>query len=131
MSVVGTFEPEPEGGGLERRDFHLAAAAQRICQRAGCRSTEFAGGHHVIYQQELKRIGREDALWDKRNALRLCPRCHGDNHGLYQVKLTDLTDANYEFAFEVLGERASDYLRTKYDGDDPRLEEWSERRRDI
>ncbi len=131
-SPVSSFDPPEEGGGLERRDFHLQAQAQRVCARPGCRSTEFAGGHHVIYQQELTRIGRADLLWDRRNALRVCPNCHtGTNahHGLHPLPLTCLTDANYEFAFEVLGARAFDYLRQKYDGDDPRLEEWAERER--
>lgn len=130
MTTVSTFDP-PEERGLERRDFHLAAAAQRVCARPGCRSTEFAGGHHVIYQQELTRIGREDLLWDKRNALRVCLQCHHNHHGIHSLPLTALTDANYEFAFEVLGERAVDYLRAKYDGDDPRLEEWRERCRGL
>lgn len=120
---LSTFEPPEPGGGLERRDFHLAAAAQRVCQRCG-RPRDFAGGHHVVLQQELKRIGRQDVLWDPRNALRLCIQCHANNHGLHHIKLTDLTAANYEFAFEVLGARAADYLRAKYDGDDPRLEAW-------
>jgi hypothetical protein len=125
---VSSFDP-PEEGGLERRDFHLAAQAQRVCARPGCRSTEFAGGHHVVYQQELNRIGRSDALWDKRNALRVCPGCHPNHHGLHQLPLTCLSNANYEFAFEVLGVRAFDYLRHHYDGDDPRLDEWAERER--
>lgn len=111
----------------EQREFHLAALGQRICRRQGCRSTEFGGGHHVVYQQELRHVGRADALWDKRNALRLCPTCHANAHNLHHIDLTQLTDANYEFAFEVLGARAYDYLRQKYDGDDPRLEEWRER----
>jgi len=131
---VSTFEPpgpDETEEWLARRDWHLHAQAQRLCARPGCRSKEFAGGHHVIYQQELVRLGRADLLWDKRNALRVCPGCHANHHNLHQLPLTCLTDANYEFAFEVLGERAFDYLRSHYDGDDPRLEKWAERARRV
>lgn len=111
----------------EQREFHLEAVGQRVCRRVGCRSTDGCNPHHVIYQQELRRIGREDLLWDSRNCLRLCTACHADHHGIHSVSLVSLTAANYEFAFEVLGLRAYDYLRQKYDGEDPRLEDWRER----
>jgi hypothetical protein len=108
---------------LEQRDFHLEALGQRVCQNAGCRNTRESNPHHVVYQQWLKRH-RPDLLWDPRNCLRLCNSCHANHHGLHQIPLTCLKDANYEFAFEVMGEAAYDYLRQKYDGEDPRLEEW-------
>lgn len=129
---VSDFAPPGEDETEEwfaRRDWHLHARAQRVCARPGCRSREFAGGHHVVYQQELVRLGRAGLLWDKRNALRVCPGCHSGHHSLTQLPLTCLTDANYEFAFEVLGGRAFDYLRSHYDGDDRRLNEWAERGR--
>ena len=111
--------------------FHEEAKKQRICGREGCRCTWPWHPHHVVYRQELEKLGITDiaVLWDKRNCLRLCPECHANHHGLYPIKLTSLRDANYEFAFEKLGARAFDYLRQKYDGDDPRLEEWAERER--
>jgi hypothetical protein len=103
----------------ERREFLLAAQAQRVCRR--CRSKWPWHGHHVVYEQEVRRLGGD--VNDKRNVLRLCPECHGNHHGRSRpVLLTCLTDANYEFAFELMGSRADDYLRSKYDGEDPRLE---------
>lgn len=114
--------------------FHEAAREQRICRQKGCRRNWPWHPHHVIYRQELEKLGITDraVLWDRRNCLRLCPDCHMNHHGRAKpVLLTCLTDANYEFAFEVLGWRAYDYLRQKYDGEDPRLEEWRERTRDI
>jgi hypothetical protein len=124
---VSTFEPEESGMTAERRAFHYAAQKQRICR--GCRAKWPWHPHHVVYEQEVKRLGGD--VNDVRNALRLCPDCHANHHGRSRpIKLTQLTDANYEFAFELMGERAADYLRQKYDGDDPRLEEWVQRVRD-
>lgn len=114
-----------------KRAFHDEARRQRICAQEGCRRNWPWHPHHVIYRQELQKMGITDitVLWDKRNALRLCPDCHMNHHNLHHVKLKCLTDANYEFAFEILGDRAGDYLRQHYDGDDPRLDKW-ERDRD-
>lgn len=129
MSVVSSFEPPDDTMDPERYEFHMEAQKQRVCQQEGCRNTWPWHPHHVVYEQEVKRVNPA-MVSDRRNCLRLCPDCHANHHGRSRpVKLTCLTDANYEFAFELLGERAFDYLRSKYDGDDPRLEEWTERER--
>lgn len=113
----------------EQRDFHLEAQGQRICRNVGCRKTWPWHPHHVIYRQWLEKNGFKHLAWDTRNCLRLCENCHANHHGLHHIPLTALRDANYEFAFEVMGLAAVDYLRQKYSGDDPRLEEWAERER--
>lgn len=112
---------------LEQREFHFEAQTQRICRGTGCRKRWPWHPHHVIYRQELERLGLSVALlWDPRNCLRLCPDCHMNHHNRSKpVKLTALRDANYAFAFEVMGALAVDYLRQKYDGEDPRLDAWA------
>jgi hypothetical protein len=125
-SPVSTFEPEDHSLDPAKVAFHEEAQKQRICRRPGCRSNWPWHPHHVVYRQELEKLGIDDMaiLWDPRNCIRLCPTCHANQHGLHHLPLTCLRDANYEFAFEHLGERAGSYLRAKYDGDDPRLDEW-------
>jgi hypothetical protein len=102
--------------------FHAEARYQGAC--ANCRKM---GGeweaHHVVEKQECKKRGA--ALYDTRNALRLCigpGSCHGGQHTITNVKLCVLTDDNLTFAFEVLGAGAYDYLRRRYDGEDPRVD---------
>lgn len=52
-----------------------------------------AQGHHILSQQALRRRAKElgiDAqsiLWDERNRLALCPRCHAAHH-LYAKRIT-------------------------------------------
>jgi len=51
-----------------------------VCGRGPCQ------GHHVITQQQLRRIARTNALdlqsllWDSRNRLPLCEACHYAHH---------------------------------------------------
>lgn len=106
-------------------EFWAAARAQRAC--AGC--GVITGGwdaHHVVERQELKR--RHEPQFDARNALRLCnERAPGENcHGAHtsamrRVKLTDLRVENLDYAFEILGPFAHDYLARRYAGEDSRL----------
>lgn len=110
---------------LEQRDFHIEAQGQRVCRQKGCRHNWPWHPHHVVRKQDVEKYSKDaSVVWDKRNCLRLCPDCHMNHHGLHPVKLTSLRDANYEFAFELMGEAAGSYLRDHYDGDDPRLDEW-------
>jgi len=101
-----------------RRNFHEAAWKQRVCAMCG------QGGpfqsHHVVEKQRLRIIGRLDLKWDVRNALRVCHDCHGKQHRGKRIALRRLTDENYEFAWFVLGTASADYLRDRYEGDDPR-----------
>lgn len=77
--------------------------------------------HHVVYEQHVKREGGD--RWDPRNALRLCVSCHSSHHRRGRVvPLVALRDENYEFAAELLGSAAYDYLRRRYAGEDPRLD---------
>lgn len=104
--------------------FHAEARYQGACQNCGKMGGEWEA-HHVVEQQELKR--QKAPLHDTRCALRLCigpGSCHGGQHTIKRVQLTSLTDDNYEFAFEVLGTFAYDYLRRRYSGDDRRLDVW-------
>lgn len=80
--------------------------------------------HHVVYRQHVRREGGD--IYDPRNALRLCVSCHSSHHrrGSKIVPLAALRDENYEFAFELLGAAAFDYLRRRYSGDDVRLHRW-------
>lgn len=112
----------------EPADFWATAGAQRACAQCG-RFTREWDAHHVVEKQELSR--RKLPLWDRRNALRLCNgpfSCHGQHTGAgSRVQLRKLRNENYEYAFEVLGAYAYDYLRRRYRGEDPRLERWLER----
>lgn len=93
------------------------------CEHADTRCHE----HHVVYEQHVRREGGD--VYDPRNALTLCISCHTSHHrrGSRTVPLRVLRDANYEFAFELLGAAAFDYLRRRYTGGDPRLQQWLDR----
>lgn len=111
-----------------RESFELEARYQGQC--AGCGSIDKLHwqAHHVVYRQECRR--RRAAEWDPRDALRVCTfdivGCHYRHHdGTQTTPLTTskLLDCNIEFAFEILGVFAVDYLRRHYDDSspDPRL----------
>lgn len=103
-----------------RRLFHEEAWGQRCC--AVCGKVGPFDPHHVVEKKKIKSIRRKETLWDTRNALRLCPGCHANHTGASKkVPLTKLTDANYGFAFWLLGGAAFYYLRSHYDGEDRRL----------
>lgn len=100
--------------------FRAEARWQMVCACCGA-----AGGfhaHHVVDKAKLESVGlKGNALYDTRNSLRLCEgldtkRCHL-NFENRRVKVTTkmLTDDNIEYAFEVLGFKAIDYLRREYD----------------
>jgi hypothetical protein len=68
------------------------AARRRRCVMCGAPKPR---GHHVITQQELRKLpGMHDpvhceaVLWDRRNMLPLCDRCHARHHSRFaQVPL--------------------------------------------
>lgn len=113
------------------KSFREEAKWQRVCAKCGAGGAFHA--HHVVDKAILRnRCGlRGNALYDTRNALRLCEgldgkRCHlnFENRGV-RLSTRRLTDDNIEYAFEVLGAYAYDYLRQEYDDvtdPDPRLE---------
>jgi hypothetical protein len=45
------------------------------CRRCG--STKNVEGHHVIPRRILRTLGLGWLIWDRRNRLPLCARCHG------------------------------------------------------
>lgn len=116
-------------------------ASRRRCV-CGCgRRAQHGVGHHVIYQQQLRKltvrdvgppdIAREIALIrDKRNLVPVALECHHAHHnGSRKLPLAVLPDGVFEFAGEVMGPgKAYDYLRRHYANDDPRhdalLAEW-------
>lgn len=79
--------------------------------------------HHVVYKQEVRRSAGD--INDPHNAFAICTGCHTKHHGANgpKIQLTLLRDENYQFAASLMGSgRAYEYLRRRYDGDDPRLD---------
>jgi hypothetical protein len=67
----------------------------------------------VGYKQHCRIAGASTA--DQRNVLLVCPACHFNHHARSRVMpLTMLTEANWEFAREALGDYAEPYLRWYY-----------------
>lgn len=72
--------------------------------------------HHVVSQQEIKREGREDMLWDPRNGMYLHPLCH-ERHtrAMRRIPLERVSGAALAFAVDLLGvERAALYVARHY-----------------
>jgi 5-methylcytosine-specific restriction endonuclease McrA len=86
---------------------------------AGCGRFSYAHAHHVVYRQFVP----VELAWDERNAMPACVvgnNCHGNHHSAARrLPLSALTDANWEFAREVLGDSAEDWLRRRYADDVP------------
>jgi hypothetical protein len=109
--------------------FHAEARFQIACAACGAIGKPFHA-HHVVDKQTLKWWGVPvgDELYDTRNAMRLCEdldtkRCHLQfENGRISIFLTALSDENIEYAFEVGGLRAYDYLHREYAGEDDRVE---------
>lgn len=92
--------------------FHWTALGRpcAVCDRWVVSTME---AHHVVEKQELKRRGLP--LYDQRNALPLCGSCHeGHTNASQRVPFRKLRAENVAYAFEVLGEFASDYLGRRY-----------------
>lgn len=91
--------------------------------------------HHAITKEEIKRVHRTTLreghasrplkvlLADERNLVPAAHVCHGSHHAASQrYRLDMLPDSVFEFAAEVLRERAHGYLRRRYAGEDARLD---------
>lgn len=112
------------------KSFRLEARSQLVCAACQKLGKPFHA-HHCVDKAILKnRCGLSgNALYDTRNALRLCQalgdpdcRCHFRHEHRVEghvVKTSALTDDNLEYAFEVLGDYAADYLRREYDDSEP------------
>lgn len=108
--------------GRHDRDAERFKSGQTRCQHPTCGgASRKLDEHHVVYRQHIRAHGGDQ--WDSRDALLLCAACHQSHHHRGRVlPLTALRDENCEFAFELLGTAAYDYLRRYYAGEDPRLD---------
>lgn len=110
------------------QSFHAEARWQGVCAWCGKGGPYHA--HHVVDQQTLKGLGISgNALYDPRNALRLCARtCHFQFEwgGVAKIELplTHLPDAAIAYAAEVFVDpgKAYNYLTRRYVGSDPRVD---------
>lgn len=106
----------------------------------GCAKQRGLQRHHVIYQQELRRLatdefGRRDRarearlVADPRNLVPVAPRCHAAHHSrATPLRVCWLPNSVFEFAEEVMGAGpAHAYLSRFYAGGDRRLDELLER----
>lgn len=104
------------------RSFWEEARYQMVCALCG-KPGDFHA-HHVVAKNYLRRSYglTGDALYDTRNALRMHRLCHFQfEHAMLELPMTKLLDPNIEYAFEILGAHAFDYLQRQYTGDDPRV----------
>jgi transcription initiation factor TFIIIB Brf1 subunit/transcription initiation factor TFIIB len=86
---------------------------QRTCRVTGCNERK-AHDHHVVKQQHLDDYGGDPA--DPRNALALCHVHHERHHkAKRRIRLSELRPENLEFARELLGDYADDYIAREYD----------------
>jgi hypothetical protein len=84
----------------------------------GCRGRA-VHRHHAVYEQEVRRHGGD--VRDPRNLVPVTFACHGAHHGRSRpLPLRVLPDAVFEFAAELMGPAAYDYLGRYYSGRDPR-----------
>jgi hypothetical protein len=107
------------------QSFLAEAQFQRVC--AVCGDGGPFHSHHVVSKQALKARGLVDALYDPRNALRLCAgldgnQCHMrfENRQL-QIPTLSLTFDNICFMWDVLGVAGVNYLDRYYTGADRRF----------
>jgi hypothetical protein len=75
-----------------------------------------------VYRQKVERA--QGDIWDPRNSMTLGNGCHSRHHNSTKGKLplTAIPSAAIEFAYELLGPAAHDYLKRRYAGTDPRVE---------
>lgn len=90
-----------------------------FCRVPGCGGRAIHQ-HHVVYRRHVER--EHGDRWHPDNALGLCVVHHGDAHGTRRLPVGVLRDANFAFSVALLGaDRAYEYLRRRYTGDDARL----------
>jgi hypothetical protein len=98
------------------RNWHASRGARCV----GCGASDRLTSHHICYRQHVLRASGD--IWDARNSLTLCDHCHAQHHARSKpIPLAYLPDAALEFAFDLLGPAAVDYLGRHYSGDDARL----------
>lgn len=103
------------------QSFWLEARLQVVC--AVCKTGGRYHSHHVIAKNFLRR--NRLPLWDTRNALRLCERCHMQfewaGPGKVEILARHLTAENMCYIWAVMGAYGSDFLNREYGGSDPRF----------
>lgn len=108
------------------QSFREEAQFQRIC--AECGEAGPFDAHHVVARARLKRMGLVHLLYDPRNALRLCDRCHEKyTNRVLIIATAKLTDANICFLWDTLGVAGQNYLDRHYTGVDRRYTLHTER----
>lgn len=81
--------------------------------------------HHIITRQVLRREGGDPR--DERNLIDLCWDCHAAHHARSKpLPLRCLPDEAYDFADELMGPAAFDWLTRFYTGTDTRLVRWTD-----
>lgn len=82
---------------------------------AGCERVLRCHGHHALKRQYCRKYGGDE--WSLANRIPICATCHdGHHHGLEdrRLPLSILTEVHWEFARELLGERAEEVLARHY-----------------
>ena len=100
-NVMGTDEPAPLMWKwlVLQRDGGCVMAGDGGC---GTGIDSELQAHHVITQQKLRKLKREDLRWDVRNGLTLCERHHRRHtRALKRVPFELLRPENVEFAEEL------------------------------
>jgi hypothetical protein len=114
----------------QRRAFQEEAYRQRACAVTYDARDWVATGknweaHHVVEARWLRM--HYLPVYDARNALRLRPDIHNkhtNRSGIIEQRF--LLDCNVEYAFEIMGPAAKDYLDRLYVGPDDRVQRASE-----
>lgn len=132
MAPSSQRRAEKEAETERRRRFAMAAWEQRQCAvtldmrdyRPGPVGKNWEA-HHVVEKRWLRRFNFPPRfIWDERNALRLRPDVHEKHTNRSDiVPIQCLLACNIEFAFEVMGPAAEDYLERMYrNGPDARVQ---------
>lgn len=82
---------------------------------AACGRQTACAGHHVLYAQFVRKFGGDE--YDLRNRMAVCHHeHHRHHHGLEadRLPLSLLTDEHWQFARELLGDRAPEFLARYY-----------------
>lgn len=110
--AAAVAEPDPaELAGREA--WHHATVRDRRC--ACCGKRGHVHGHHVILARHVRQRGGD--VWDLRNRLSLGDDCHLNHHhggARQKIPQSALRPENVEFARELLGVDAQDYLDKHY-----------------
>ncbi len=69
--------------------------------------------HHVVTQQHVRRADGD--VWDPRNAMRLCTRCHGAHHSRQRpIPYSAVPPDAWDFATELLGQDGAEAFFARY-----------------